>query len=96
MFFFGPKLGKNFQNKIQKLTNFKETKGLFGPKKQAGAELGQKVGEKIEYKGQKLTNFKKKRTFQAKKKQAGAELKKKKQNFLGPQLGKYLRIMSRN
>ena len=42
----------------------KEKKGLFGPKKQAGAELKQKKRifwaknwEKIEYEDQKLTNF---------------------------------------
>ena len=56
-------------NIVQKLIDFKEKKGLFGPKKkQAGAELGQKVGEKIEYKGQKLTNFpKKKKDFSGQK-----------------------------
>jgi len=58
------------------LTNFKEKKRLFGPKKQAGTELkkkkdffGPKIGGKIGYKGKKFTNFpkKKKRTFRAKK-----------------------------
>merc|ERR1712243_244077 len=80
---------------IQKLTNFKETKGLFGPKKQAVAELGQKVGEKIEYKGQKLTNFQKKRTFRAKKNKLGFSLRTKKRIF-GQKLGKKFRIKAKN
>jgi len=35
---------KRIGNKVQKLTNFKEKKGLFGPKKQAEAELKKKKG----------------------------------------------------
>ena len=58
----GQKLGKKFENNVQKLANFKEKKRTFRAKKQAGAELGQKVGGKIEYKGLKLTNLKKKKT----------------------------------
>ena len=50
---------EKFENKVKKLTNFKEKRGLFGPKKKAWAELekkkkdffGQKLGGKIEYKG---------------------------------------------
>ena len=30
--FFGSKIGKKFENNVQKLTNYKEKKGLFGPK----------------------------------------------------------------
>ena len=30
---FGPKIGKKFENKVQKLSNFKEKKGHFWPKK---------------------------------------------------------------
>ena len=40
--FFGPRITKTFENKVQKFTNFKEKKGLFGRKKQAGAEQEQK------------------------------------------------------
>ena len=40
--FFGPKIGKQFENKVTKLTNFKEKKGLLWPKKPAGAELKNK------------------------------------------------------
>ena len=36
-----PKFGEKFENKVQKLTNFQE-KCIFGPKKQAGAELKKK------------------------------------------------------
>ena len=42
--FFGSKIGKKFENNVQKLTNFKEKKGLFRPKKQAEAELKKKKG----------------------------------------------------
>ena len=62
--FFGPKIEKKFENKVQKLTNFKEKnklglsfsrkKGFFGPK------IGEK---KNENQGQKLTNFQKKIIF---------------------------------
>ena len=44
---------KKFENKVQKLTNFTEKKGLFGPKKQAGVELKQK---KKDFLGVKFTN----------------------------------------
>merc|ERR1711954_442848 len=91
---FWVKIGEKIENNVQKSTNFKEKKGLFRPKKQAGAELGQKVGEKIEYKGQKLTNFKKK-DFSGQKNKLGLSFRKKR-NFLDPKLGKNLRIMSRN
>ena len=40
MFFLGPKLGGKIENNVHKLTNLK--KKLFGPQKQAGAELKQK------------------------------------------------------
>ena len=40
--FFGPKIGEKFDNKVQKLPNFKEKKGFFRPKKQSGAELKNK------------------------------------------------------
>ena len=50
---------EKFENKVKKLTNFKQKRGLFGPKKKAWAKLekkkknflGQKLGGKIEYKG---------------------------------------------
>ena len=66
---FWSKIGKIFQNNVQKLSDFKENKGLFGPKKTSWVELKNKkkrifwlkVGPKIEYKGQKLTNLKKKK-----------------------------------
>ena len=29
---FGPKIGKKFENKVQKLSNFKEKKDFFGQK----------------------------------------------------------------
>ena len=52
------------------MTNFKEKKGHFGPKKQAGAELkkkkrifGPKIGKKFENKVQKLSNSKEKKDF---------------------------------
>ena len=51
---FGPKIGKKFENQVQKLSNFKEKKDFFGQKKQAGAELkkkkeflDQKLGKKL-------------------------------------------------
>ena len=40
-----------FDNKVQKLPNFKEKKGLFKAKKQAGAELRNK---KKDFEGQKF------------------------------------------
>ena len=60
---------KKLENKVQKLTNFTEKKGLFGPKKQAGAELkkkkkdllGQKLGEKLSIRDKKLPIFQKKK-----------------------------------
>ena len=39
---FGSKIGKKFQNNVQKLTNLKEKKDFSGLKKQAGAELKNK------------------------------------------------------
>ena len=60
---FGPKIGKKFENKVQKLSNFKEKKDFFGQQKQAAAELKNKKKifwdrsrGKIEQEGQKLTN----------------------------------------
>jgi len=51
---FGPKIGKKIENKVQKLSNFKEKKDFFGQQKQAAAELknkkrffGTEVGEKL-------------------------------------------------
>ena len=85
---------KKIKFKGQKLTNIKK-KGLFGPKKQAGAELKEKkrifwpkIGEKFENKVKKLSNFKEKGLFWPKK-QAGAELKK---GFVGQKLRKHLTI----
>ena len=38
----GQKVGEKIEYKGQKLTNFQKKKGLFRPKKQAGAELKKK------------------------------------------------------
>ena len=53
-------------------------KGLFGPKKQAGAELKHK---KKDFLSKRLNNFEKKKWLFGPKKQAGAELKMKTKNF---------------
>ena len=77
------------------MTNFKEKKGLFGPKKQAGSELkkkkrffGPKFGKQLCIRA-KIYQF-------SKKKQAGAEFKHKRRDFLGQKLEKKLGIRSRN
>ena len=36
---FGPKIGKKFENKVQKLSNFKEKKDFFGQKNKLGLSL---------------------------------------------------------
>ena len=72
---FGPKIGKKIENKVQKLSNFKEKKDFFGQKNKLGLSLRTKKGLfwakiliKIEFKGQKFTNSqKKKMTVRAKK-----------------------------
>ena len=81
--------------KGQKFTNAKEKKGLFGPKKQAGAELKNKnrifwakSRGKKEYKGPTLTNLKEKKRLFGPKKQAWAELKQKKRIFWAKNWGK--------
>ena len=97
-FFLGPKLGKKFENKVQKLSNLKKKRTFRAKKNKLGLSLGKQLGNQIEKRGQKLTNSKKrreKRLFRPKK-QAGAELKKRKKDFLGPKLGKNFRIKSRN
>ena len=65
---FGPKFGKKIENKVQKLSNFKENKDFFGQKNKLRQSLRTKKGLfwpknliKIELKGQKLTNSKKKK-----------------------------------
>ena len=69
---FGQKIGKKFENKVQKLSNFKEKKDFFGQKNKLGLSLRTKKGLfwakiliKIEFKGKKL--IQKKMTFRAKK-----------------------------
>ena len=52
--FFGPKIGKKIENKVQKLSSFKGKKDFFGQKKQAWAELKKK--KKKDFLGKKLTN----------------------------------------
>merc|ERR1711942_637935 len=65
---FGQKIGKKFQNKVQKLSNFKEKKDFFGQKNKLGLSLRTikgffwaKILIEIELKGHKLTNFQKKK-----------------------------------
>ena len=41
---FGPKIGKQFENKVQKLSNFKEKKDFFGQKNKLGLSLRTKKG----------------------------------------------------
>ena len=85
----GPKLGKKFENKVQKLSNLKK-KDFSGQKKQAGAELGQTVGEPNWEKRPKIDQFKKKKrkkTFQAKKTSWGWASEEKK-GFFGSKIGK--------
>ena len=84
------------------MTNFLKKKGLFGQKKQAGAELkkkkrifGPKIGKKIENKVQKLSNFKEKKDFFGQQKQAAAELKNKKR-FFGTEVGEKLSKRAKN
>merc|ERR1711954_233677 len=92
---FGPKIGKKIENKVQKLSNFKDKKDFFGQKNKLRLRLRTKKGlflakilTKIELKGkkfenkvQKLSNFKGKKDFFWPKKPAGAELKNKKGHF---------------
>ena len=78
--FFRPKIGGKFENKVQKLTNFQEKKGFFGPKKQAGAELNLKM------RSRNLPILKKKRAFLAKKNKLELSLITKK-GFFGPTVG---------
>merc|ERR1711954_216029 len=87
---FGQKVGGKIEYKDQKLTNFPKKRGLFRPKKQAGAEFfGSKIGEKIGNNVQKLTNFKeKKKLFGPKKNKLGLSLGKK--------LGRKLSIKAKN
>ena len=87
--FFGSKIGKKFENNVQKLTNLKEKKGLFGPKNKLGLSLGKKLGKKLSIKP-KIDQFsKKKKDFSGQKKQAGAELKGKKKIFWVQNWGKF-------
>ena len=51
---FWAKIGKNIENKVQQLSNFKEKKDFLGQQKEAAAELknktrffGTEVGEKL-------------------------------------------------
>ena len=67
---FGTKIGEKFENKVQKLSNFKGKKDFFGQKKQAGAELkkekrifGPNIWKKFKNQVQKLSNFKGKKDF---------------------------------
>jgi len=39
---FGPKIGKKFENKVQKLSNFKGKKDFFGQKNKLGLSLRRK------------------------------------------------------
>ena len=39
---FGPKIGKKFENKVQKLTDFKEKKNISGQKNKLGLSLRRK------------------------------------------------------
>ena len=63
--FFWAKIGEKFDDKVQKLPNFKGKKGLFRTKNKLGLSLGtkkkdfvgQKFGKNFENKVQKLTNF---------------------------------------
>ena len=91
-------LPKNVRIRSRNLQILKKKRTLHA-KKQAGAELkkkekdffGSKTGEKFGNKVQKLNNLKEKKDFSGQKEKAGSKLKNK-----FPQLGKYLRIMSRN
>ena len=79
---FWAKILKKIEFKGQKLTNIKK-KGLFGPKKQAGAELkkkkrifGPKIGKKLIIRFKNYVILKKKKDFSGQKKQAGLSLGK--------------------
>merc|ERR1711954_58261 len=94
---FGPKIGKKFENQVQKLSNFKEKKGLFGKENKLGLSLRTKKGLfwakiliNIELKGQKLTNSQKKKEKKdilGQKNKLGLSLRRKKRIF-GPKIGK--------
>ena len=60
---FGPKIGKKFENQVQKLSNFKGKKDFFGQKNKLGLSLRTKKG----IFGQKIYQFKKKGLFRPKK-----------------------------
>ena len=51
---FGPKTGEKFGNKVQKLNDLKEKKGLFRPKNKLGLSLRRR--RKKDFFGKKLTN----------------------------------------
>merc|ERR1711954_461533 len=85
---FGPKIGKKIENKVQKLSNFKDKKDFFGQKNKLRPSLRTKKGlflakilTKIELKGQKLTNSQKKKKKFENKVQKLSNFKEKKDFF---------------
>jgi len=82
-FFLGPKLGKKFENKVQKLSNLKK-KGLFGPKKTSwGWAWANSWGTKliIKAKNWPIQKKKEKKDFSGQKNKLGLSLRREKRIF---------------
>ena len=90
---FGSKIGKIFENNVQKLSNFKETSLSFSIKKEF---FGPKIMKTFENKVQKLTNLKEEKGLFGPTKTSFGWAYEEKKDFLGKKLGKKLSIKAKN